>query len=89
MIQIKIGDSLYCHTGLIMPDSGNVALTIGKNYKIHTVDDDDHKFTLFNDYHQEHIFSIDKDYHSYYKKWFDAKRILRRKKLKIINSLST
>lgn len=86
----KKGDNLYCHTTLIMDDSNDIALTKGKIYKIHTIgEDDDNKFTIFNNYHIEHIFSFNVNYHSYYKQWFDDVKIMRRKKLKIINSLST
>lgn len=55
-IMVSVGDSVLCHTPVIMSESGNRKTTIGKTYEVMTIRGD--KFTIINDDNEIHYFSI-------------------------------
>lgn len=64
----KVGDSLYCHTAVVMNQTGSIETTVGKEYQIVEVNSKD--IGIVNDNNHPHTFGIQKDSNSYYGKWF-------------------
>lgn len=81
---LKVGDTLICHSKVIMNTDGGIRTTVGKSYKIigfKKINDVDH-LAIINDSDREHRFSVFN-----YNRWFYTVNDLRRKKLKKIQNV--
>jgi hypothetical protein len=66
----KAGDFLYCHTDVVMEDSGDEEATVGKFYPIIKVSQNKNRVEILNNSKTEHVFSIDPEEDWHYSKWF-------------------
>ena len=64
------GDTLICHTPVIMEEDGEVMTTRGKTYGV--INRESGTIYIKNDINQEHGFDTDPNSRSYFKKWFDT-----------------
>lgn len=66
----KAGDFLYCHTDVVMEDSGDEEATVGKFYPIIKVSQNKNRVEILNNSKTEHVFSIDPEEDWHYSRWF-------------------
>jgi hypothetical protein len=79
-MELKIGDILICHKPCKMINTGLVTTTIGKYYKIISIQF--HEITIIDDQGDIHTFDINEDHECSYTIWFNSIKIMRMKKLK-------
>lgn len=79
---MKINDKLYCYNDEY---TYNIDLTINNIYTIKNVDRYGHEINIINDIGENYYFNTDKEYVTYYGKWFHTEQDLRKLKLKKLN----
>lgn len=86
--ELKVGDTLTCHTSCIISGDNRVALSVGKSYKITKIDAQG-RIHIINDSNRHHIFGYRENCGVMnYEKWlYSNSKLIRKEKLEKINKI--